>query len=149
MLIDELDATLYGFSQKRLLKYLLDSAKEYRIQIIFTTHSPIVLNEMYKLHREESKRSGILPTQSAYDTSIVYLSPDYKDDGSRMIKAENISTSTRLNEIINDINLLPAANVKKINAYFEDEHAMSFANFLLKQFCTVNFENYINFQIFQ
>ena len=145
LLIDELDATLYGFSQKRLLKYLLDSAKEYRIQIIFTTHSPIVLNEMYKLHREESKRSGILPTQSAYDTSIVYLSPDYKDDGSRMIKAENISTSTRLNEIINDINLLPAANVKKINAYFEDEHAMSFANFLLKQFCTVNFENYINF----
>lgn len=64
LLIDELDATLYGFSQKKLLKYLLDSAKEYKIQIIFTTHSPIVLNEMYKLQKEEIKRSGIKPEQS-------------------------------------------------------------------------------------
>lgn len=56
LLIDELDATLYGFSQKKLLKFLLDSAKECKIQIIFTTHSPIVLNEMYKLRKEEIKK---------------------------------------------------------------------------------------------
>lgn len=124
LLIDELDATLYGFSQKKLLKYLLDSAKEYKIQIIFTTHSPIVLNEMYKLQKEEIKRSGIKPEQSAYDTTIVYLSPSYKEDGSRMINSENILGSTRLNEVINEINLIPLSNAKKINAYFEDEHAL-------------------------
>lgn len=145
LLIDELDATLYGFSQKKLLKYLLNSAKECKVQIIFTTHSPIVLNEMYKLRKEEIKRSGIKSHQFAYDTSIVYLSPNYKEDGNRMIGAENISTSTRLNEVINDINLTPVSRIKKVNAYFEDEHAMKFAMFLLKQYCTINLENYINF----
>jgi hypothetical protein len=103
------------------------------------------MNEMYRLRKDEIKRSGIKPHQSAYDTSIVYLSPNYKEDGSRMISAENISTSTRLNEIINDINLMPVSNTKKVNAYFEDEHAMGFAKFLLKQYCDVNLENYINF----
>lgn len=145
LLIDELDATLYGFSQKKLLKYLLNSCKDFKIQIIFTTHSPIVMNEMYRLRKEEIKGSGIKPHQSAYDTSIVYLSPNYKEDGSRMISAENISTSTRLNEVINDINLTPVSNTKKVNAYFEDEHAMEFATFLLKQYCMINLENYINF----
>lgn len=145
LLIDELDATLYGFSQKKLLKYLLDSAKEYKIQIIFTTHSPIVLNEMYKLQKEEIKRSGIKPEQSAYDTAIVYLTPTYKEDGSRMIKAENILGSTRLNEVINDINLVPLSKTKRINAYFEDEHALMFGIYLLKHYYSINFENYINF----
>lgn len=145
LLIDELDATLYGFSQKRLLKYLLDSAKEYKVQIIFTTHSQIVLNEMYKLQKEEIKKTGIKPKQSAYDTAIVYLLPTYKEDGSRMIKAENISGSTRLNEVINDINLVPLSNTKKINVYFEDEHALSFGTYLLKHFCTINIDNYMNF----
>ena len=145
LLIDELDATLYGFSQKKLLKYLLDSAKEYKIQIIFTTHSPIILNEMYKLQKEEIKKSGIKPEQSAYDTAIVYLSPTYKEDGSRMIKAENVSGSTRLNEVINDINLVPLSNTKKINAYFEDEHALTFGIYMLKHYYSINFDNYINF----
>lgn len=145
LLIDELDATLYGFSQKKLLKYLLDSAKEYKIQIIFTTHSPIVLNEMYKLQKEEIKKTGIKPNQYAYDNVIVYLSPDYKEDGSRMINAENVVGSTRLNEVINDINLVPISVKKRINAYFEDMHAMSFAVYLLKHFCETNLDNYINF----
>ena len=145
LLIDELDATLYGFSQKKLLKYLLDSAKEYKIQIIFTTHSPIVLNEMYKLQKEEIKKSGIKTNQYAYDNVIVYLSPDYKEDGSRMINAENVAGSTRLNEVINDINLVPISIKKRVNAYFEDTPAMSFAVYLLKRFCETNLDNYISF----
>lgn len=145
LLIDELDATLYGFSQKKLLTYLLNSAKEYKIQIIFTTHSPIVLNEMYKLQKDEIKKSGIKTNQHAYDNVIVYLSPDYKEDGSRMINAENIAGSTRLNEVINDINLVPISIKKRVNAYFEDAHSMSFAVYLLKHFCETNLENYINF----
>lgn len=113
LLIDELDATLYGFSQKKLLTYLLGAAKDYKVQIIFTTHSPIILNEMYKLQKEEIKKSGIKAHQYSYDNAIVYLSPAYKGDGTRMINAENISGSTRLNEVINDINLTPLSNTKK------------------------------------
>lgn len=145
LLIDELDATLYGFSQKKLLKYLLDSAKEYKIQIIFTTHSPIILNEMFKLKKEEIKKTGIKHEPSAYDTAIVYLSPTYKEDGTRMINAENVLGSTRLNEVINDINLVPLSNAKRINAYFEDEHALMFGTYLLKHYYSINLENYINF----
>ena len=48
LLIDELDATLYGFSQKKLVDYLYQSAKDYNIQIIFTTHSPIILRQVNK-----------------------------------------------------------------------------------------------------
>lgn len=145
LLIDELDATLYGFSQKKLLKYLLKSAKDFKLQIVFTTHSPIVLNEMYRLQKDEIKKSGIKSNQYSYDNAIVYLTPCYKEDGSRMIKAENITGSTRLNEIISDINLMPHLNSKKVNAYFEDEVAMSFSKYLLKRLCTINFENYIHF----
>ena len=145
LLIDELDATLYGFSQKKLLTYLLSAAKDYKVQIIFTTHSPIILNEMYKLQKEEIKKSGIKAHQYSYDNAIVYLSPAYKGDGTRMINAENISGSTRLNEVINDINLIPISNTKKVNAYFEDAVALSFSKYLLQAYCSINLENYINF----
>ncbi len=145
LLIDELDATLYGFSQKKLLAYLLSAAKDYKVQIIFTTHSPIILNEMYKLQKEEIKKSGIKAHQYSYDNAIVYLSPAYKGDGTRMINAENISGSTRLNEVINDINLTPLSNTKKVNAYFEDAVALSFSKYLLQAYCSINLENYINF----
>lgn len=43
LLIDELDATLYGFSQEKLVDYLWQAAGDYKIQIVFTTHSPIIL----------------------------------------------------------------------------------------------------------
>lgn len=145
LLIDELDATLYGFSQKKLLNYLLSAAKDYKVQIIFTTHSPIILNEMYKLQKEEIKKSGIKANQYSYDNAIVYLSPAYKGDGTRMINAENISGSTRLNEVINDINLTPLSNTKKVNAYFEDAVALSFSKYLLQSYCSINLENFINF----
>lgn len=145
LLIDELDATLYGFSQKKLLAYLLSAAKDYKVQIIFTTHSPIILNEMYKLQKEEIKKTGIKAHQYSYDNAIVYLSPAYKGDGTRMINAENISGSTRLNEVINDINLIPISNTKKVNAYFEDAVALSFSKYLLQTYCSINLENYINF----
>lgn len=45
LLIDELDATLYPFAQSKLVEYLYKEAKQYKLQIIFTTHSPII----YKL----------------------------------------------------------------------------------------------------
>ena len=100
---------------------------------------------MFKLKKEEIKKTGIKHEPSAYDTAIVYLSPTYKEDGTRMINAENVLGSTRLNEVINDINLVPLSNAKRINAYFEDEHALMFGTYLLKHYYSINLENYINF----
>lgn len=49
LLIDELDATLYGYAQKLFVRFLNKKAEEYKIQIIFTTHSPLILREVNNL----------------------------------------------------------------------------------------------------
>ena len=77
LLIDELDATLYGFSQTKLVDYLWKAAKDYKIQIVFTTHSPIILKCVNKYQRKERLDKGIELPISAYDSSIVYLEPKY------------------------------------------------------------------------
>ena len=53
LLIDELDATLYGYSQKKLVDFLYKSANDYKIQVIFTTHSPMVLKEINVMQRNK------------------------------------------------------------------------------------------------
>lgn len=77
-------ATLYGFSQKSLIDYLWTAAKEYKIQIVFTTHSPIVLKQVNKYQRKERQLKDIDLPLSAYDSAIVYLEPRYDTEGKRM-----------------------------------------------------------------
>ena len=104
-LIDELDATLYGFSQTKLVDYLWNAAGEYKIQIVFTTHSPIILKCVNKYQRRERQDRGINLPLFAYDSSIVYLEPRYDQEGKRTIMPKNISTSSELSGVLNDINL--------------------------------------------
>ncbi|MCI9663635.1 MAG: ATP-binding protein [Lachnospiraceae bacterium] len=145
LLIDELDATLYGFSQKKLVDYLYLSAKEFSLQIVFTTHSPIILRQVNKYQRWERKRLGISLPISAYDSAIVYLEPEYSEEGMRMIKPRNISTANELNEILNDINLTVIRTENRINVYCEDEHAVSFVKYLLSKEMGINTELYMRF----
>lgn len=49
LLIDELDATLHPAFQIKLLNLLRKMSKEYKIQIIFTTHSMSLLEEMLNM----------------------------------------------------------------------------------------------------
>lgn len=145
LLIDELDATLYGFSQKKLVDYLYQSAKDFNIQVVFTTHSPIVLRQVNKYQRQERKRLGIEVPLSAYDSAIVYLEPKYNREGIRMIEPRNISTSNELNHILNDINLTVIRTENKMNVYCEDERAASFVKFLLSEEMGINSELYMRF----
>ena len=145
LLIDELDATLYGFSQKKLVDYLYLSGKEFSLQIVFTTHSPIILRQVNKYQRWERKRLGISLPISAYDSAIVYLEPEYSKEGMRMIKPRNISTANELNEILNDINLTVIRTENRINVYCEDEHAVSFVRYLLSKEMGINTELYMRF----
>ncbi|NBJ02218.1 9-O-acetyl-N-acetylneuraminate esterase [Lachnospiraceae bacterium] len=105
LLIDELDATLYGFSQGKLVEYLWKAAGDYRIQIIFTTHSPLILKCVNKYYRKERQEKGINLPLYAYDNSIVYLEPCYNEEGKRTIMPRNISSTDELSRILNDINL--------------------------------------------
>ncbi len=145
LLIDELDATLYGFSQSKLVEYLWKAAGDYKIQIVFTTHSPIVLKSVNRLQREERKNKGInLPTY-AYDSSIVYLEPHYDQEGNRTIMPRNIFTSDDLNRILNDINLTMPIGENKIRVYCEDARACAFLQYILSNGLGVNLELFMTF----
>ena len=145
LLIDELDATLYGFSQKKLVDYLWQAAGDYKIQIVFTTHSPIILKQVNKYQREERQKRGIDLPLFAYDSAIVYLDSQYVGEERRMIMPRNISTSTELNDALSDINLSLPTNSSKINIYCEDARAISFLQRTLSSNLHVNLDSYMNF----
>lgn len=145
LLIDEVDATLHGFSQKKLIDYLWNSAKEFKIQIVFTTHSPIILKCVNKYQREELSKRGINSPHVSYDSSIVYLKPDYYDEGRRFITAQNIQTSTELNMVLNDMNLMVSSNNGRVKIYCEDALAIDFVKFCLAKKYLFNLDNYMDF----
>ena len=145
LLIDELDATLYGFSQVKLVDYLWKAAKDYKIQIVFTTHSPIILKCVNKYQRKERLDKGIEHPAFAYDSSIVYLEPKYDQEGMRTIMPKNISTSTELSQILNDINLSVPSGNSKINVYCEDTRAISFLQYVLSAALNINLDLYMTF----
>lgn len=145
LLIDELDATLHGFSQIKLVEYLWEAAKEYKIQVIFTTHSPIILKRVNKFQLKERRDKGIDLPLYAYDSSIVYLEPKYDKNGIRTIAPKNISTSSELNKILNDINLTIPSGDNKLNIYCEDARAREFLRFLLSTILSINVDLYMSF----
>lgn len=146
LLIDELDATLYGFSQMQLINYLWDAADKYKIQIVFTTHSPIILQCVNKYQRKERAEVGISRPPFAYDGAIVYLEPTYDAEGNRTINTKNISTSNELNHILSDINLTLPSNNGKLNVYCEDACAVSFLKYILSNSLRhIVLDSYINF----
>lgn len=145
LLIDELDATLYGFSQTKLVEYLWHAADEYKIQIVFTTHSPIILKCENKLQRKERQEKGINLPLFAYDGSIIYLEPHYDQEGNRTIMPKNICTSSELSGALNDINLAMPANENKINVYCEDDRAISFLQYVLSESLHINLDLYMSF----
>lgn len=152
LLIDELDATLYGYSQKKLVNFLYKTSQEFNIQIIFTTHSPMVLQEVNNLHRKEIRRMqeqgiDVSTIPYNYESEIIYLESYYVGevgDSKRMVKGRNIRKSLELKEIIDDINMQPSIVRQSVNVYLEDERAKHLLVYLLSQYLEYNFENYIN-----
>lgn len=146
LLVDEIDATLYGYSQKKLIDFLQVASKEFNLQIIFTTHSPLILQQVNKYQREERKyiSSDIDLDSYTYNNTIIYLEPIYDEDGKRMINGKNINSATDLNQVINNINLTANITRQSINVYLEDRRAKDFLVFLLKKNMKFNYENYIN-----
>lgn len=146
LLIDEIDATLYGYSQKKLIEFLLKMSKEYRIQIIFTTHSPLILKQVNKLQRDEikNKETDINQDNLTYNSTIIYLKPRYIGDDKKMIEGKNIDSANLLNQMIDDINLQPSVIRQSVNIYLEDRRAKSLLVFLLRKLINVNYENYMN-----
>ncbi len=71
LVIDELEASLHPKAQRRLVRFLLWLSRQKRIQIIISTHSPYVLEEL-----PEEARIMLLP--GSQETNILYgVTPEF------------------------------------------------------------------------
>ncbi len=146
LLIDELDATLYGFAQQSIVEFLYKISKEYKIQIVFTTHSPIILSCVNKLQRKELSRLGpdVPRERYKYDNEIIYLSDKYGDDGVRTIIGENIHLAKDLNRTLCAINLQPYRFEQYLHVYCEDNRAADLINCIFS-FRGIDIKQYVSF----
>ncbi len=119
--IDELDATIYPGSQIKLLEALRKFASNFKIQIIFTTHSLSIIEKVCVL-QEQNKN---IPA-SKEQIKVVFLEK-------RNSKIEVIQDVT-YNTIKHRLNVTIEGKLKaKIMAFVEDKEAAIFVKALLKQ----------------
>jgi predicted ATPase len=138
LLIDELDAAVYPYSQKKLVEYLFCAAHEFNVQVVFTTHSATVLESVMESQQKRQKNKN-----QNTDGTVIYLESDPVNVG--QIKASNINTYIDLTRSINDMGLMPTLPQALPQVYLEDEVATSFAKYLLNKY-NVNYDNYFEFK---
>jgi hypothetical protein len=124
--IDEVDTTFYTGSQKRLLKALNKFSTKFNIQIIFTTHSLTLLEDVSLLKNMPHRKDQI---------KLTYL---IKKD-----KKIDIKNNVTYQFIKNHLNrtITGKVAINKINVYTEDKEGALFAKSLLG----VSRTKYLNF----
>lgn len=120
LLIDEADAGLFPTAQVNLLKMLDREYKNLNLQVVMTSHSPVLIEYAFEQSRQFRKR---------YKT--VYLSNTYGDvqvmqDWSWAQISADINTKT--------ITAASGASLPSVNVYFEDKEAADFfATLMIRQ----------------
>lgn len=120
--IDELDATMYPASQRKLLEILRKYASNLDLQIVFTTHSLSILKEMDEMRAESTKDKA---TEKNIRT-IFLKHIDNHVEISQDITFETI----RLNL---NVTVANKTTIQKIPVYTEDAETTAFAKSLLKR----------------
>jgi predicted ATPase len=146
LLIDELDATVYPYSQKKLVEYLFEAANDFNVQVVFTTHSPIVLESVIACQKSLMTRQhkGLKKmNQNIHDATIIYLESDLIHDG--QITALNVNNNIELRKCINYMDLMYTMSDMKLHVYFEDAVAASLVEYLLKQY-DIDSDKFFTFQ---
>lgn len=124
LLIDEIDATLHGFSQRKVIEFLSRKAKDLNLQIIFTTHSPNILKTVNEIQRKEVRDKRIKDcNRYEYDNQIIHLQSDYNDNGKRLIVGNNITSAAQLQIALNDMEMKSTFINQNIHLYTEDERS--------------------------
>jgi len=114
--IDELDATFYSGSQIKLIEALIKFASKFEIQIIFTTHSLTILEEVSNFQSEKHRKDQI---------KLMFLK---KEDGKVCIDS-NIDYNYIKNHLNTTLTGKPKKN--KIDVFTEDKEGAIFAKWLL------------------
>lgn len=110
LLIDEIDATLHVLAQEKLVEFLIDSAKQFSLQIVCTTHSQKIIEECCRKYKK--------------DTAIVAL---YRRGIDVLVKNDAV-----YEDIVAEINAISKKNnLPKTTVLFEDSVAVTFFKFLM------------------
>ncbi len=109
LLIDEVDAALHPAAQLRLVKLLLDEARSTGFQVIFTTHSTVILEDL-------SGRNQHNPSDAPGNVEVAYLAVV---NGS--LQAARNPTWTTLRHGLYVTN--PALNSVRVGVFTEDAEA--------------------------
>lgn len=134
LLIDEIESTFHPAAQQRLISRIYKYARDYKIQFIFTTHSPTVI------------KSAFLDKHNKKDSQLVYL----KKVGDSVRGYENPEIDDVILELSGQIkNSTPAP--QKISIFSEDIIARQFLSVLLKDYksqikfisCSIGAEEYL------
>lgn len=120
LLIDELDATLHPFAQKKLFDFLYKQSKNLDLQIIFTTHSESLLNyTCSKTRGNDNNRLNHI--------ELIYIS---REDNKNFIRR-----NPQYSGIESDLNIYPPGKtVRKVKVYLEDKEALWMAKKLLNEY---------------
>ena len=111
-LIDEADAALFPAAQEQLIDILNHFSKQYDIQIVITSHSPIIIEKIYQLSQKSSKSK-----KSENDFNVVYLTDSYGD-----ISVQNNLNWEKINADLYVRTIqVSAQNYPQINVYLEDD----------------------------
>ncbi len=135
LLIDEIESTFHSLAQMRLVKRLYKYASLYKIQFIFTTHSPSII------------KATFFDNYNTNEAKLVYL----KQEG-KSVKTKNItSIDNVILELSGTTKNIPQEN-RKITIFTEDDVAQSFVKSLLngeyKKYvtfspCSIGAESYL------
>ncbi|MDI9694186.1 AAA family ATPase, partial [Acinetobacter baumannii] len=117
LLIDEADAGLFPGAQYQLKEIFNRYAKDLNIQIVLTTHSPILIEEYHKLSQTDRKNFKTIYLSNKMNRIEVFENFSWSD-----IFAD---ISVRMKEISRQLTF-PETNV-----YFEDGEALAYFNALI------------------
>lgn len=120
LFIDELDATMYPGSQRKLLEILRSYSSRYKIQVVFTTHSLTLLENGYQLLKEADANPNTTDS-----VQILYL--EKKDNNIEILeKFPFAAVKNRLQHITS-----PKTKQKKVLLFTEDPEAIALIKSLL------------------
>lgn len=109
LLIDEVDATLHPAAQRRLVDLLLKESGKYGFQVVFTTHSTVVLEYLVD-------KAGFAAGEAPSDIEIAYLT-----DANRKLE---VKRSPSWHTMTNDLFVRgPGGSAPRVGVFSEDDEA--------------------------
>lgn len=108
LLIDEADAGLFPAAQRQLIQILTEECKDLNIQVIMTSHSPTMIEDVQKLSKVDGTNYQNIYLSDSYGPIKIFENVTWPQ----------IYADLHVQPILVDAHLLP-----KINLYFEDKEA--------------------------